>query len=449
MTTLNVPPASGITGGPMRSAEARSSVHTEEALAGAPSVAALGFEALLDIARLPIDSRRNGANGKASPTQMFDRLIPDAHERRRSTLQQRYRAELTTQSQRDLDARTGIDARSHETSGASRGESRGLSLHGNREPSGGGNDAFLKSALASPDAAEGFRGRSSGAGSALEAPGNSAHSSGLSTPMLGVSGGPHATPGSRKAVGEASAKVLPADSTRPSDGARRVGPEGPAGNLARLLASGRRGGMDVTRATQPSPTASEGEAPSRRAESRSPARPQTAETTSGSERSDKARSTGTDGADRSMFDRLVRSIRLSAGTRRSSATLQLHPPELGRLHVGIRMEDGRVRIEVRTETKAARDLVQQRAVLLTAALERQGLHVEHFDVSADLADGGSTESSDGGGPEVPARNGHRAMHDGLPTPLVAPGPDDADRILDPGKLMDVVAAAETRLDIRI
>ncbi len=171
--------------------------------------------------------------------------------------------------------------------------------------------------------------------------------------------------------------------------------------------------------------------------------------TSGFERSGKALSTRLDGTDRSMFDRLVRSIRLSAGTRRSSATLQLDPPELGRLHVGIRMEGDRVRIEVRTETTAARDLVQQRAVLLTTALERQGIHVEHFEVSADLSDGSSTDSSDGGGAEVPARNGHRAMHYGSPTPAVAPAPDDADWILDQRKLTDVGAAAETRLDIRV
>ena len=113
------------------------------------------------------------------------------------------------------------------------------------------------------------------------------------------------------------------------------------------------------------------------------------------------------------------------------------------------MEDDRVRIEVRTETRAARNLVQQRAVLLTAALERQGIHVEHFDVSADLADGSSNDASDGGGTEVPARNGHRPMHYGSPSPVVAPAPDDADLILDPRKLMDVEAAAETRLDIRV
>jgi flagellar hook-length control protein FliK len=82
------------------------------------------------------------------------------------------------------------------------------------------------------------------------------------------------------------------------------------------------------------------------------------------------------------FARLIRSIRLQVGERTSSARLQLHPPELGRMRVDVRLDGDRIALEVRTETEGARELVAQRAGELKTALAEHGIYVERLDVAA-------------------------------------------------------------------
>ncbi len=92
-----------------------------------------------------------------------------------------------------------------------------------------------------------------------------------------------------------------------------------------------------------------------------------------------------------MFDQLVRSIRLSATVRQagsagrhSSARLQLNPPELGRMDVEVSVAGERARIVIKTQTDAARWLVQARASELVASLERHGIIVERMEVSSEV-----------------------------------------------------------------
>jgi flagellar hook-length control protein FliK len=85
----------------------------------------------------------------------------------------------------------------------------------------------------------------------------------------------------------------------------------------------------------------------------------------------------------SVFDQLVRALRLRTTARSSSATVRLEPPELGRMLVEVHMDRDALRIAVRTETDAAREIVQHRAAELNAALQRQGIWVQRFEVSVD------------------------------------------------------------------
>ena len=113
-----------------------------------------------------------------------------------------------------------------------------------------------------------------------------------------------------------------------------------------------------------------------------------------------------------MFDQLVRSIRLgenvrqagSAG-RQSSARLQLNPPELGRMDVEVRVVDDRVRIVVKTQTDAARWLVQARASELVASLEQHGIILERMEVSSDLVTDRFDEPDDPGAADDDATHG--------------------------------------------
>lgn len=83
---------------------------------------------------------------------------------------------------------------------------------------------------------------------------------------------------------------------------------------------------------------------------------------------------------RSEFAELVRSVRLFSGPRRSTARIQLDPPELGRIRVDLRMADSKLKISVLTTSAEAKAVLQERADLLRTALEYHGIHVEQFDI---------------------------------------------------------------------
>jgi flagellar hook-length control protein FliK len=80
------------------------------------------------------------------------------------------------------------------------------------------------------------------------------------------------------------------------------------------------------------------------------------------------------------FDELVKSLRMQMGTKQSSARLRLQPPELGHLRVDVKLLGDRVRIDVQTETDAARDLLSRRGEQLKAGLENKGIRLERLEV---------------------------------------------------------------------
>ncbi len=98
---------------------------------------------------------------------------------------------------------------------------------------------------------------------------------------------------------------------------------------------------------------------------------------------------------RAAFDRLVQAIRLSGGAKSGSAKLSLSPPELGRMSVDIEMQRGELlRIDIRTQSVEARDLLHERVAELRAALEERGLRLVHFVVTADLGEQSASEPAD-------------------------------------------------------
>jgi flagellar hook-length control protein FliK len=151
-------------------------------------------------------------------------------------------------------------------------------------------------------------------------------------------------------------------------------------------------------------------------------------------------------AERTPFEKLIRSARTQVGSRVSSARLVLDPPELGRLDVQVRMEAGRVSIGVKTETPEARELLKLRGDELKTALEQHGLHVERFDVTLE-SDGAVASFGDRGygsgnsRPEERQGNREGAGRSGA-AGAVAAGESgtlvvDAATSLDPSRRLDI------------
>lgn len=87
------------------------------------------------------------------------------------------------------------------------------------------------------------------------------------------------------------------------------------------------------------------------------------------------------------FERLVATMRLRLGARRSTARLELHPPELGRLLVQVRMDQESVNIDVHTETEEAKTRIAERATELALALQKHGIRVARLEVVRGEAEG--------------------------------------------------------------
>jgi hypothetical protein len=88
---------------------------------------------------------------------------------------------------------------------------------------------------------------------------------------------------------------------------------------------------------------------------------------------------GSEKAEQSAFNKLVRSLRVNVGRRRSTARLHLRPPELGRIRIDARMDGRRLAVVVRTETSAARELLRSRVADLHGALEQHGVKIDRFE----------------------------------------------------------------------
>jgi len=87
-------------------------------------------------------------------------------------------------------------------------------------------------------------------------------------------------------------------------------------------------------------------------------------------------------ARRTEFAKLMRNVRLNVGQRQSSATIQMNPPQLGRMKIDVRMTDQRLSVQVETHTIEGRTLMTERASELIDALRAGGIEVERFEITA-------------------------------------------------------------------
>ena len=131
--------------------------------------------------------------------------------------------------------------------------------------------------------------------------------------------------------------------------------------------------------------------------------------------------------------------------------MTLEPPELGRLHVNVRVQGDLVQINVRTETSAARDLVSERAGQLTAALHQYGISVERFEITTDWSGGSASapDSHDVLDGEVSSDHEKGQEHEVAPSRANGPLPEDIDASLSWDVKSEPTAAGESRLDIRV
>lgn len=91
------------------------------------------------------------------------------------------------------------------------------------------------------------------------------------------------------------------------------------------------------------------------------------------------------------FRSLVRAIRFGSGAgESSSARFRLDPPELGRLLVDVRMEDGKLRVHLKAESEEALSRISQRMGDLRSALQLHGVSIDQVEMEVDprLADRG-------------------------------------------------------------
>ncbi len=92
------------------------------------------------------------------------------------------------------------------------------------------------------------------------------------------------------------------------------------------------------------------------------------------------------------LDRIVRVARTNIGERDSQVTLQLHPPELGRLRIEVRLQDDLLTLRIEADNGAVRDMLTSRSGELRRALELHGIAIDRFDVDLRQATAHSSQS---------------------------------------------------------
>lgn len=90
---------------------------------------------------------------------------------------------------------------------------------------------------------------------------------------------------------------------------------------------------------------------------------------------------GSTNREATSFEKLVRAVRVEHGAKFSRATIDLDPPELGRIRVEARMSGGALELSIQAESAAARQILGERLGELRQALHQQGVVTGEFDLS--------------------------------------------------------------------
>jgi len=422
---------------PMNEREASRRDSDGGAIAGGAHVVA--FDLVLDVAKGALEARaRQSGSGSTAPAQMFEPIEPDAHGQRQAALRADGQREAVMTGAERFD-RTSVEVRRDSVAGADGGASSSSSttVTAKHTTALAGSDAPARAILVQPGMTDtGSVGRDAAHRSDALDPG-AVREARTTTTMESQT----AVEVSRESLaGAAGAVKVSAAAQQPSS---TSGSDGVAAKVGQALGASRGGGSESARAPQAADPAPDGRTQA-----------QTQRRASGSTQSERSSperpSQRAEGGERPrLFDELVRSIRLRTGSYRSSAKMQLNPPELGRVSIDVRMEGERLHVDVRTEHAEAAKLLHGRAAQLRTALAEHGIIVERFDVAPETSEQGDgftgPDGSSGGFSEWGAAHRHAVSSE-------APGVDGArdGGQGDRGPELDhVVTVAERRLDVRI
>lgn len=150
----------------------------------------------------------------------------------------------------------------------------------------------------------------------------------------------------------------------------------PAQAVAEVLAQSVSGGAKSEGATAPTGAAGASPIGSATEVSRS-----TGEARRSAGRSAESTAGGGPNREATSFEKLVRAVRVEHGAKSSRATIELDPPELGRIRVEARMSGGALDLSIQTESSAARQILGERLGELRQALHQQGVATGEFDLS--------------------------------------------------------------------
>ncbi|MFQ5589951.1 MAG: flagellar hook-length control protein FliK [Phycisphaerae bacterium] len=340
------------------------------------------FQTLLIASGSPLRTQATVTRGKASPSQMFEPAMTDAHERRRAALKEDDVAARMPRAGDDrLDASRISDRRESAARPPQglRGGDRNVSGEASAarpgwESATGGRETPPADASVEPyvalESSHGDAGEQLDAAARM-APGRQPLSSGLTDGIDSVAPGYGVARGAEPLGAVANPAPVQAGAQHAGSVAQQIGES---------LTVSRVGEVETARA--PGPT-SAAENPGAQVSRHGHAEKASPQRTGSSEPAPHSKGEA-DVTRTSRFDQLVRSIRLRASGGQSSAQLRLEPPELGRIHVDVRMHNAQLRVRVRTETAKARELLSGRAAELRAALANHGIHIERFDIAADF-----------------------------------------------------------------
>lgn len=88
---------------------------------------------------------------------------------------------------------------------------------------------------------------------------------------------------------------------------------------------------------------------------------------------------------------LARIVRSRIGSRDSSMTLMMSPPELGRLRVEVRLEEDAVTVRFQADTLLGQEAIRSKLHELKSALEQQGVQIDRIEVESPASPAGRPE----------------------------------------------------------
>jgi hypothetical protein len=105
-------------------------------------------------------------------------------------------------------------------------------------------------------------------------------------------------------------------------------------------------------------------------------------------------------ADSGRAGEILRQMRVQLSPEMHSATIQLSPPELGRISIRLRMNAGELRAVVRAEKRETLDALQRHVPELKSTLEQLGIQAREFDLQLGFEQRGSPQD-----PQQPRADG--------------------------------------------